>query len=80
MIDYVSLLEMNGLFDANWDGKLLEKPITLMMGFHPSPQFNMYEYKRVDGFLSHADEHLAARGTGPVVYITLEDVVAAYKP
>lgn len=80
MIDYVSLLEMNGLFDANWDGKLLAKPITLMMGFHPSPQFNMYEYKRVDGFLSHADEHLAARGTGPVVYITLEDVVAAYKP
>lgn len=80
MIDYVSLAEMTGLFDANWDGKLLEKPSTLMMGFHPAPQLSQFEYKRVDGFLTYADAHLAARGTGPVVYITLEDVVAAYKP
>jgi hypothetical protein len=80
MIDYVSLEEMTGLFDANWDGKLIEKPITLTMGFHPAPGFSRYEYKRVDDFLTYADQHLASRGTGPVVYITLEDLVSAYKP
>jgi hypothetical protein len=80
MIDYVSLEEMNGLFDANWDKGILHAPKTLMMGFHPAISFSNSEYRRVDGFLDYADQHLAARGLGPVVYITLEDVVAAYKP
>jgi hypothetical protein len=78
MIDYVTLEEMNGLFDANWDGQPLAAPVTLMMGFHPAPSMSQSEYKRVDGFLDYADLHLANRGLGPVVYITLEDVVAAY--
>lgn len=80
MIDYVTLEEMTDLFDSNWDGKALAAPRTLMMGFHPSTQFSSAEYGRVDGFLSYADEHLAARGIGPVVYVTLGDVVAAYRP
>lgn len=81
MIDYVSLPEMNGLFDANWDGQPLMSPVTLMMGFHPAtPGFTDREYQRVDGFLDRADMHLGARHRGPVVYITLEDVVAAYPP
>ena len=79
MIDYVSLAQMNGLFDANWDGTPLAAPRTLMMGFHPAtPGFSEAEYKRVDGFLDYADLHLASRYLGPVVYITLEDVVGAY--
>jgi hypothetical protein len=79
MIDYVSLEEMNGIFDANWDRVTpLDKPVTLMMGFHPSINFSLAEFRRVDGFLDYADMHLAARGTGPVVYITLQDVVAAF--
>ena len=81
MIDYVTLEEMNGLFDTNWDRKAFATPRTLMMGFHPAtPGFDAAEYGRVDGFLDYADMHLAARGTGPVVYITLEDVVDAFKP
>jgi hypothetical protein len=80
MIDYVTLEEMNGLFDTNWDRAALESPKTLMMGFHPSKSFSAAEYGRVDGFLSYADSHLAAWGLGPVVYITLENVVAAYRP
>lgn len=80
MIDYVTLEEMNGLFDANWNREPLSSPVTLMMGFHPAPGFSQSEYKRVDGFLDYADQHLAKRGLGPVVYITLEDVVAAYQP
>jgi hypothetical protein len=79
MIDYVTLEEMNGLFDTNWDRGVLNAPVTLMMGFHPALGFTQNEYRRVDGFLDYADQHLAARGNGPVVYITLEDVVAAYR-
>lgn len=78
MIDYVTLEEMNGLFDANWDGQPLAAPRTLMMGFHPAPGFTASEYGRVDGFLDYADQKLASRDLGPVVYITLADLVAAY--
>lgn len=78
MIDYVTLDEMNGLFDANWNGSPLASPIVLMMGFHPSAGFSADEYLRVEGFLDYADKHLAQRGVGPVVYITLEDLVTAY--
>ena len=78
MIDYVTLEEMNGLFDANWDGQPLAAPRTLMMGFHPAPGFSQGEFGRVDGFLSYADQKLANRDLGPVVYITLEDIVPAY--
>jgi len=78
MIDYVTLEEMNALFDANWNGEPLVTPTTLMMGFHPAPSMSLAEFRRVDGFLDYADQHLAARGLGPVVYITLVDIVAAY--
>jgi hypothetical protein len=81
MIDYVSLPEMTGLFDANWDGQPLTSPRTLMMGFHPAtPGFSEAEYKRVDGFLKYADLRGGTAHLGPVVYITLEDIVAAYAP
>ena len=81
MIDYVTLPEMNGLFDTNWNGQPLEKPTTLMMGFHPAtPGFSEAEYLRVNGFLKYADMKLATRHLGPVVYITLDDVVAAFQP
>jgi hypothetical protein len=80
MIDYVTLEEMNGLFDTNWDRAPLATPTSLMMGFHPAPGFSNDEYRRVDGFLDYADMHLASRDLGPVVYITLEDIVRAYAP
>lgn len=78
MIDYVTLPEMTGIFDSNWNGEPISTPTTLMMGFHPSVNFTPAEYMRVDGFLDYADKHLANRSLGPVVYITLDDVVAAY--
>jgi hypothetical protein len=81
MIDYVTLAEMTGIFDANWDGQPLTAPITLTMGFHPAtPGFTQGEYRRVDGFLKYADKHLAIQHLGPVVYITLHDVVPAFSP
>jgi hypothetical protein len=78
MIDYVSLAEMTGIFDENWNGSPLASPITLMMGFHPAAQFSRDEDLRVDGFLAYADRHLATRDLGPVVYTTLGDVTAAF--
>lgn len=79
MIDYVTLAEMTGLFDANWNGEPLSKSNVLMMGFHPSVNFNRSEGDRVDQFLNYADKHLAARHTGPVVYITLDELVADFR-
>jgi len=78
MIDYVTLEEMTGLFDANWDGAALPAPRPLMMGFHPAPGFTQAEYKRVDDFLSYSDAHLATADLGPVVYITLAAVTKAF--
>lgn len=80
MIDYTSLAELTAIFDANWSGQTLMGPKTLMMGFHPSSSFSESEYRRVDGFLKYADQRLAKSHQGPVVYITLSDVVAAFKP
>jgi hypothetical protein len=80
MIDYVSVAQMNGIFDANWDKTPLDAPRTLMMGFHPAPSMSAAEYSRVDQFLTYADMFLASRDLGPVVYITLRDVVPAFPP
>ncbi|MFN0251833.1 MAG: hypothetical protein ACKV2T_33460 [Kofleriaceae bacterium] len=79
MIDYTTVAQLNGIFDANWSGEqILEKPTTLMMGFHPAPGFSEAEFIRVNDFLKHADRFLASKRTGPVVYVTLEDVVRAF--
>jgi hypothetical protein len=80
MIDYVTLPEMTGLFDANWNGEPLAAPSVLMMGFHPSKNFAPADFNRVDGLLDYADTHLSSHDLGPVVYITLADLVAAYAP
>lgn len=79
MIDYTSVAQLNAIFDANWSGdQILEAPRTLMMGYHPAPGFSEAEFIRVNDFLKHADMFLASKRTGPVVYITLSEVVAAF--
>jgi hypothetical protein len=78
MVDYVSVPEMIAIFDANWNGMPLAAPSTLMLGFHPASGFGVAEQNRVDGILDHADQFLASRGTGPVVYVTLDRLPLAY--
>jgi len=79
MIDYVTTQEMSGLFTSNWDGAPLEAPRTLMMGWHPAVKpLQRDEYIQLDTFFRLADQHLASAGAGPVVYITLKDVTAAF--
>ncbi len=80
MIDYVTNEEMKGIFDANWDGSPLSAPLSLMMGFHPAQGFTGAEYGRVDVFLDTTDMHLASRDLGPIVYVLLKDVPAAFPP
>ncbi len=78
MIDYVSVAQMNAIFDANWDGAPFAAPRTLMMGFHPSPNFGQNQWNRVHEFLQYAETHSIYQDGGPVVYITLSDVTAAF--
>ena len=78
MIDYVSLAEMTGIFDANFNGTALAVPTTLMMGFHPSTSFSREEYLRVDGLLLYADKHLAVNDGGPVIYTTLGQMLQVF--
>jgi hypothetical protein len=79
MIDYVSLMEMTGLFDANWNGQPLSSPNVLMMGFHPAQSMGKDERDRVDQFLDYSDLRHSSKNLGPVVYITLDNLVAAYR-
>lgn len=78
MIDYVNAGEMDGIFDANWDGKALAKPKTLMMGFHPSVNLTAFEERRLTDFFSYAEMHLHTADLGPVVYTTLSDVTPVF--
>lgn len=78
MIDYLTSAELLAIFVANRGPDALSAPRTLVMGFHPGAEFVGEESDQVDEFLNHTDEHLAAHDRGPVVYITLEDLVSAY--
>ena len=78
MIDYTTTYEIEGIFDANWDGKALPKPKTMMMGFHPSTNLAGYEEKRLTDFFSYAEAHLASSDQGPVVYATLSDMTKVF--
>ena len=80
MIDYTTLPQIDHVFDANFTGHALLAPTTMMMGFHPSSNLSVGEYSNVDMFLSYADKHLASKGVGPVVYVTLSDVTPAFPP
>jgi hypothetical protein len=78
MVDYTEPFELEYLYEANGGEGALSAPRTLSMGYHPSSPVRNSDLVRVDGFLDLVDQHLASRDLGPAVYITLEDVVAAY--
>ncbi len=74
MVDYVTRTEMIEIFAKNWDGTPLTKPTMYMMGFHPAPSMDVNEFYRIDGILDHADQFLASKHAGPVVYGVLKDM------
>lgn len=78
MVDYTEPFELEYLYEANGGTGANSAPRLLTMGYHPSSPVRNGELVRVDGFLDLVDQHLASRDLGAAVYITLEDVVAAY--
>jgi hypothetical protein len=74
MVDYVTKQEMIDIFTANWPGTPLAEPKSFMMGFHPSPNMSIEEFRRLDGILDHADMYRASQHAGPVVFTRLKDL------
>lgn len=81
LVDYVTAEEMIEIFDENYPGGALEQPVTYTIGYHP-PNFDTpgRGYKeRIHEALLHAEQYLASRGDGPVVYATLHEIPLVWK-
>lgn len=75
MVDYWTLDEMIGVFEANWSGQALEAPAQVSTGFHPAPTayYTPDEITRLDAFFTYVDAFLASQLAGPVIYIRMSD-------
>jgi hypothetical protein len=84
LADYVLAPEMIEIFHDNWDGKALEAPVELSIGYHP-PSIDYDDgrgrfFERVDDALTHIDGFLATDAQGPVVYITMSQAATVWPP
>lgn len=79
LVDYVTGEEMIEVFDANWDGETpLAAPLVYSIGYHP-PNF-IPEYRvRITEALTHAEQFLASRDAGPVVYATVSEMADVWQ-
>lgn len=78
LVDYVSGAEMISMFHANFpDGAALAAPRAYAIGYHP-PNFSETYFQRIDQALTEIDRHLAADGTGPVVYARMSELTKAF--
>jgi len=77
LVDYVSYLEMNEIFQANWPGGALATPTVFQIGFHPS-NFDYDYMRRIDAVLDDTDMYRASRDDGPVVYATLSEMATVW--
>lgn len=80
MVDYWTVDEMKGVFDANWSGQALESPAQVSTGFHPAPTsyYSPAEYDRLDAFFTYIDAFLASQLAGPVVYINMSEATSVW--
>lgn len=78
MMDYVNTMQLQMMFDENWDGTPLTEPHVIMTGFHPSTTLPGADQTYMTKFLNLADLHLAKDGLGPVVYITLSELTPVF--
>ncbi len=78
MMDYIDTDQINTLFAENWDGAPLSAPHVLMSGYHPSTMTGPPYTGRLNALCTLADQNLASKGLGPVVYITLADLVPVF--
>lgn len=77
MVDYWAVPEMQEIFDANWNWDIgaLTTPTQVSTGFHPATTqaYDPDEFKRLDLFFTYADQFLASKKEGPVVYIDMTE-------
>lgn len=78
MMDYIDADQIKTLFTENWDGAPLASPHVLMSGYHPSAMTLPMYTNRLNQLCQLADANLASAGLGPVVYITLQDLVPVF--
>ncbi|MBK9071008.1 MAG: hypothetical protein IPL79_08410 [Myxococcales bacterium] len=73
MVDYVSVTEMVDILQANWPGEALTTPKTFVFGFHPATTSGpgSTDISRLRGIVAELGAHLAADGSGPIVYETM---------
>lgn len=77
LVDYVSTNEMVTIFRRQFGGEALDTPKHYSIGYHPV-NFSEAFFTRIDDALSEIDKHLAADGTGPVVYARMSDLPKAF--
>jgi hypothetical protein len=80
MADYASLAEMTQIAQSNWNGQALTTAKTLMYGFHPSESLPLEYSDRIFKILNYAEEHMASKDKGPMVYAVLKDMPNVFKP
>jgi len=80
MVDYWTVEEMKSIFDSNWPGGALETPRQVSTGFHPAPEqyYSKHEFESLDAFFTYADQFLASKTAGPVVYINMSDATKVW--
>jgi hypothetical protein len=78
LVDYVRAEEMIEIFEANWPGGALDRPVAYSIGYHPS-NFNYVLKQRIHAALTHVDRFLVSRDSGPVIYGTLSDMTRVWK-
>lgn len=77
LVDYVTGEEMIAIFEANWDGGVLDAPRVLSVGWHP-PNFSTAYQGRMHELFTYVDQFLAASDGGPVVYATMTDMTKVF--
>jgi len=78
LVDYVTGDEMIEIFNVNWSGTPLLRPVTFVMGFHPI-SYSLGYHRRIEKALARIDNFLASNGEGPVVYESVSRMSRVFK-
>ena len=74
LVDYVTIEDMERLFQELWTGDALVKPKVFSIGYHATNISNYVLFQRIDGILDLLDSFRLADGNGPVVYETVRNI------
>jgi hypothetical protein len=79
LVDYVLGEEMVEVFDKNLDPAGLAAPTVYQIGWHCN-NFSTGYAQRIAMALGHVDQHRASTGQGPVVYVSISELVIVFPP